>query len=151
MRAVEPSVVLVVEDPVTCDDIPVLCARLHRLISDIRPGHSPDGPGLVICDVSGVVRPDLITVDALARLRLTARRLGHRVVLARASPDLLRLLGLVGLRDVLPELGGDRASRGPAVGARGREPSAGDGESVRPRAARAARTGGTRSRCPETG
>lgn len=97
MCGIEPSAVLVLEAPVTHDDIPVLCARMHRLIADSEPC-------LVICDVSAVTRPDAATVNALARLQLTARRLGHRMVLSRASPELVRLLRLVGLQEVLPEL-----------------------------------------------
>ena len=52
------------------------------------------------CDVSSL-HPDLSTVDALARLRLLARRAGHEVRLQNASPELWALLSLVGLDEVL--------------------------------------------------
>ena len=52
------------------------------------------------CDVSSL-DADLSTVDALARLRLLARRAGHEVRLQNASPELWALLSLVGLDEVL--------------------------------------------------
>jgi hypothetical protein len=42
-----------------------------------------------------------VTIDALARLQLAARRHGCRVRLHHASHDLLDLLDFVGLRDAL--------------------------------------------------
>ena len=41
-------------------------------------------------------------VDALARLALTVRRLGRRLVLRDAGDDLRDLIALTGLGDVLP-------------------------------------------------
>jgi hypothetical protein len=52
------------------------------------------------CDVSSL-DADLSSVDALARLQLLARRLGHEVRLQNASPELWALLSLVGLDEVL--------------------------------------------------
>ncbi|MEU6931691.1 STAS domain-containing protein [Streptomyces sp. NPDC046385] len=57
-------------------------------------------PADVVCELDGLGRPDLAAVDALARLRLTARRHGHRLTFRGAGPELRGLLGLVGL-DVL--------------------------------------------------
>ena len=57
---------------------------------------------LVVCDVSALVRPDLGTVDALARLVLVAGHLGGKVLLLDAAPELHELLGLAGLADVMP-------------------------------------------------
>ena len=57
--------------------------------------------GVVVCDVRAL-RADATTIEALARLQLTARRLGRRIRLLRASPDLDRLVSFVGLADVLP-------------------------------------------------
>ncbi|WP_222870633.1 STAS domain-containing protein [Micromonospora sp. MP36] len=79
-------------------DIPVLCADLAELLRG-------RGPGIVTCDVGGVARPDVVTVEALARLRLTARRHGWQLVVRGAGPDLLGLVGLLGLTDALPESG----------------------------------------------
>ena len=55
---------------------------------------------LVVCDV-GDLEANMVTVDALARLQLTARRLGCRIELRGGSPELAGLLAFVGLTDVL--------------------------------------------------
>jgi hypothetical protein len=62
---------------------------------------SSDGAEVAYCDVSGV-EPDAVTVDALARLQLAARRYRCRVRLQNASGELLQLLAFMGLDDVLP-------------------------------------------------
>jgi hypothetical protein len=53
-------------------------------------------------DLKGV-DPDAVTVDALARLQLAATRLRCGVVLRNASPDLLELVGFMGLAEILVE------------------------------------------------
>lgn len=58
--------------------------------------------GLLVCDVGALTDADLGTVDALARLQLTARRLGGKVCLLHASAELRDLLALAGLRAVVP-------------------------------------------------
>ncbi|MFU8875730.1 STAS domain-containing protein [Micromonospora sp. SL4-19] len=88
----------VVDAAVTRADIPVRCAELAELLRG-------RGPGIVSCDVSGMARPDVVTVEALARLRLTARRHGWQLIVEGAQPGLLRLVDLVGLTDALPEAG----------------------------------------------
>jgi hypothetical protein len=57
---------------------------------------------VVVCDVGGVSDADLETVEALARLQLTARRLGGKVWLRHASVELRELLHLAGLEGVVP-------------------------------------------------
>lgn len=59
------------------------------------------GRGPVILDVGGVTGGDIATVDALARLRLLASRLGRTAWLRHVAPELLELIELVGLSDVL--------------------------------------------------
>jgi hypothetical protein len=54
------------------------------------------------CDVSALTEADELALDALARLQLTARRLGRSVRLCNASAQLVDLLALAGLTDVLP-------------------------------------------------
>jgi hypothetical protein len=49
------------------------------------------------------VDADAVTVDALARLQLAARRHGCRVRLRRASRELGELVAFMGLEDVLPD------------------------------------------------
>ncbi|HEX9416270.1 MAG TPA: hypothetical protein VF895_06140 [Gaiellaceae bacterium] len=55
---------------------------------------------MIVCDVQAL-SPDLVAVDALARLQLSVRRLGQEIRLRHASAELRDLLNLVGLRDVL--------------------------------------------------
>jgi hypothetical protein len=88
---------------ITQADIPVVCERLRALI------RSSDADE-VVCVVS-TLEADLVAVEALARLRLTAGRLGCRLRLRGSSRALEQLLVFCGLCDVLPlegELGGIR-------------------------------------------
>lgn len=83
--------------PIARDDLPGLCDRVCELLRE-------SGDGEVHCDVSGVgVGVDAVTVDALARLQLAARRQGCRVRLRHASGDLRDLVVFMGLADVLPD------------------------------------------------
>lgn len=59
------------------------------------------GADVAFCDVDGV-DADAVTVEALARLQLAARRHGCQVRLRNASTELLDLVSFMGLRDVLP-------------------------------------------------
>ncbi len=60
-----------------------------------------DEPGWVTCDVGGL-RAELVTVDALARMQLAARRAGSQVRLLNPADELLELLELCGLSSFLP-------------------------------------------------
>ena len=55
----------------------------------------------VVYDVRAVATPDVAAVEALARLQLTARRLGHRIQVYGAGDTLRALLVLTGLQGVL--------------------------------------------------
>jgi hypothetical protein len=46
---------------------------------------------------------DAVTLDALARLQLTARRCGFGLVLQGSSLELRELIEFAGLREALPE------------------------------------------------
>ena len=81
--------------PIARTDLPGLCERACALLETSRAT-------TVFCDVCGV-DPDALTVDALARLQLAARRRGCQVRLLRASADLRDLVALMGLQDVLPD------------------------------------------------
>ncbi len=94
---------------VTRADIPVLCAGLADLLRG-RAG------GVVVCEVTGVTRPDVVTVEALARLRMTARRHGWRLAVGGAAPDLIRLIRLLGLTDLLPQAGRQAEQREQPLG-----------------------------------
>jgi anti-anti-sigma regulatory factor len=75
-------------------DVSLLCDELAMLVR-VRPG-AP-----VICDVTAVTKPDAVTVEALARLRLTARRLGIDLRIRGVDPRLRTLIAFVGLADAL--------------------------------------------------
>ncbi|MFA9431051.1 STAS domain-containing protein [Egicoccus sp. AB-alg2] len=71
-----------------------LCARLREQLL------ATDVP-VAVLDVAALAQPDVDTVDTLARVLLTARRIGRTVQLRHAAPRLLELLALCGLDDVL--------------------------------------------------
>ena len=58
------------------------------------------GRRVIRCDVSRL-RPDLVTVQKLAKLRLAARRTGYILLFVNARPELLDLMGFLGLEKVL--------------------------------------------------
>ena len=89
------TTVLVLAGPIARGDIPGLCA-LGRVLMECCDAD------LVVCDVGAIAEPDAVTVDALARLQLTASRVGRRIRLRRACDELEALLALMGLSDVLP-------------------------------------------------
>jgi anti-anti-sigma regulatory factor len=61
--------------------------------------------------------PTLGTLDALARLQLTARRHGCEIRLVGVSPELRELIAFAGLEAVLPvEPGGEAEQREERVG-----------------------------------
>jgi ABC-type transporter Mla MlaB component len=84
-----------VHGPIERTDLPGLCDRICALLET-------GDAAVAFCDVSGV-DPDVVTVDALARLQLAARRHGCKVRLRNASTELLELLTFMGLSDVLSD------------------------------------------------
>jgi ABC-type transporter Mla MlaB component len=56
---------------------------------------------VVFCDAQGFAA-DAVTVDALARLQIAARRHQCQLRLRGASNELRELVAFMGLRDVLP-------------------------------------------------
>jgi ABC-type transporter Mla MlaB component len=90
-----PTIVFAIGGPIARADLPGLCARVCALLQ-------ASGAAVALCDVSGV-RPDAVTIDALARLQLAARRHGCQVRLRGASSELRELVVFMGLSDVLPE------------------------------------------------
>jgi ABC-type transporter Mla MlaB component len=91
----QQTIAFAVRGPIARDDLPGLCERICSLLERTRAG-------VALCDVSGV-EPDAVTVDALARLQLAARRHACQVRLRHASSELLDLVAFMGLRDVLPD------------------------------------------------
>lgn len=101
--------VITVAADLTRADIAGLCADL---VDRLRDGAAGD---TVFCDVRAVIRPDVVTVEALARLRLTARRHRCAFVVDGARPRLRTLVDLLGLTGSL-QLGGQAEQREQAGG-----------------------------------
>lgn len=96
MREPQQSpIAFAIEGPIAREDLPGLCDRVCALLE-------ASGASMALCDVAGV-DVDAVTVEALARLQLAARRRACRVRLRNASTDLLELVAFMGLRDVLAE------------------------------------------------
>jgi ABC-type transporter Mla MlaB component len=108
-------IVFALNGPVAPEDISWMCERVRFLLESSSEDE-------VICDVGAVSEPDAGTVEALARMQLTARRLGSRVILRNACGELKDLLTVSGLSDVLPcaelplEARGHTEQREPAGG-----------------------------------
>ena len=81
--------------PIARDDLPGLCERVCALLSE-------SDARVAVCDVRGV-EPDAVTVDALCRLQLAARRNHCKVRLRHASVELLELVTFMGLSEVLAD------------------------------------------------
>ena len=88
------TIVLRIDGRIDRGDVAGLCDRVHRLLE-------AGNVDLVVCDVSRLVAPDAVAVDALARMQLTAHRLGHDIRLRHACPYLAGLIFLAGLSDVV--------------------------------------------------
>jgi len=88
-------VTFAIRGPITREDLPGLCDRVCALLSASRAS-------VALCDVHGVPA-DAVTVDALCRLQLAARRLSCQVRLRHASSELLELVAYMGLADVFAE------------------------------------------------
>jgi ABC-type transporter Mla MlaB component len=84
----------VISGPLTPADAAALCERARSELER-------SGAEVLVCDVAGLTHPDAGTIETLARLQLTARRLGRRVRLRDPSRELRELLDLFGLADVL--------------------------------------------------
>ena len=89
------TVVFVLEGRIERADVDGLCERVRLLLAN-------SNARLVVCDVGTLTKPDAATIEALARLQLTARRLGSQVRLRHACDALQDLLALVGLSEVVP-------------------------------------------------
>ncbi len=87
------TIAFAIAGPIDRADLPGLCERVCALLAK-------SGADLALCDVAGV-DPDAVTVDALARLQVAARRHGCLVRLHDVSRELLELVTFMGLSDVL--------------------------------------------------
>jgi ABC-type transporter Mla MlaB component len=89
------TIAFAIGGPIACHDLPGLCRRVCASLEE-------SGAAIAFCDVAGV-EPDAVTVDALARLQLAARRHGCQVRLRNPSSSLRELVAFMGLDDVLPD------------------------------------------------
>lgn len=107
------TIVLALGGPITPADVPALCERVRLLLE------GSDGD-VVTCDTGALVAPDVATVDGLARMQLTARKLGCSIRLRNPCAELTELLALLGLYDVVGLSGAtartDRADRRAGTG-----------------------------------
>jgi ABC-type transporter Mla MlaB component len=87
------SVAFALGGPITRAELPALSARVCALLERC-------GAEVILCDVAEA-DPDAVTLDALARVHLAARRHGCDTRLCGASSELIELLDLAGLRGVL--------------------------------------------------
>jgi hypothetical protein len=92
-----------VHGPLARSDLPGLSDRVCGLLATTEAD-------VALCHVHDVP-PDAVTVDALARLQLAARRHRCRVILRDASAELLELVAFMGLEDVLVPTGAAAAGR----------------------------------------
>jgi ABC-type transporter Mla MlaB component len=88
------TVAFAVRGPIARSDLDGLCDRVCAVLRESEAQ-------VAFCDVAGL-EADAVTVEALARLQLGARRLGCQVRLQQASSELLQLVAFMGLTDVLP-------------------------------------------------
>jgi ABC-type transporter Mla MlaB component len=86
-------IVLAVGGPLAQTDLPALCERVRELLE-------MSGADLVVCDVRELTDADVFAVDLIARLQLTARRLGARLCVRHASERLRDLLAFTGIAEV---------------------------------------------------
>jgi ABC-type transporter Mla MlaB component len=89
------AVVLAIGGAIARSDIPGICEGVRVLLLD-------RDSDLVVCDLVELDQRDAVAVDALARLQLTARRLGCTIRLRHADREVRGLVVLMGLCDALP-------------------------------------------------
>ena len=87
-------IVVVLGPSITRAEIPRLCERAHTRLRT-------SDAGVVICDAHALTDPDAVAIDALARLQLTAKRVGRELWLRHACSELQELISLAGLSEVL--------------------------------------------------
>src|SRR6202171_6878254 len=89
------ALTFVISGPIARDALPGLYRRVCAVLECSEAA-------VAFCDVTGV-NPDAVTVDALVRLQLVARRHGCQVRMRGASDELRELVAFMGLDAVLPD------------------------------------------------
>jgi ABC-type transporter Mla MlaB component len=94
MTTAEPrAIAFTIHGPIERADLPGLCDGVCALLQRARPE-------VAYCEVDGI-DPDAVTVDALARLQLAAKRRACQIRLRGASDELRALVAFMGLGDVI--------------------------------------------------
>ena len=86
------SLVLVLDGPAGATMVDALCDRMAIALTHT----SAD---VVVCDIASPTEANVALVNALARMQLTARRLGRSITVRHACPEVRHLLDLLGLTD----------------------------------------------------
>ena len=86
---------LVITGALARGDIPGLCHRARQILL----GSERRFP--LVCDVGALAACDAVILDALAHLKLIARRHGSQMRVVGASGELAELIDLVGLSEAL--------------------------------------------------
>jgi ABC-type transporter Mla MlaB component len=96
MGAAAPqTIAFAIYGPIVRDDLAGLCDRVCALLD-------AGGASLAFCDVRSVPA-DAVTVDALARLTVAARRYECRIRLRNATDELRSLIAFMGLQNVVAD------------------------------------------------
>jgi ABC-type transporter Mla MlaB component len=95
------TTVLSLGGPLARADLPALCERGRALLE-------ASGAEVLVCDASRLVNVDVVALDAIVRLQLTARRLGGRICVRHAPVELEELLRFTGLAEICGLLGVDQ-------------------------------------------
>ena len=94
MPSARPTTVdFAVAGPIARADVPAICGHVAALLE-------ATGADVALCDVAALPA-DAAAVDALARIQLSARRMGRRLEVRGAADDLLALLAFVGVAGAL--------------------------------------------------
>jgi len=91
------TITFAIRGPIARSDLPALYNRVCVMLTQSRAT-------VAVCDVTGVAA-DAVSVDALARLGLAARRQRCRIEFRHASAELRDLIAFMGLEDVLASQG----------------------------------------------
>lgn len=94
-RRSTPSFAFQLAAPADAHTIAALCRSVRLALEETDDV-------VLVCDLRMATTPDVTLLDALARMQLTARRVGGSIQLRHACPQLQELLRLTGLTEVFP-------------------------------------------------
>jgi ABC-type transporter Mla MlaB component len=88
------TTVFTIRGPLGRSDLPGLCARLQTVLTQ-------SDAAVALCEMDASVEPDLVAIDALARLQIGARGIGRGFRLRGIPSPVHELLAFVGLGNVV--------------------------------------------------